>query len=61
MLPSSVPFLREAPGHAFLQLDAYRDNHSIPRVQGATEVEKIPRKEGEIQERNGSCIIDGTS
>lgn len=61
MLPSGVPLLCAAPGHTFQQLDVYGENCSRPRVKGASGGEKIPRTEDEIQERNGSCLVDDNS
>lgn len=60
MHPSGVP-LHSAPGHAFLQLDVYRENHSSPKVQTTSGGEKMSRKEDEAQERNGSWLVDGNS
>jgi len=61
MLPSGVPLLHTAAGHVFLQLDVYGENCCSPKVQGASEGEKMPKKEGEVQERNRSLLGDGNS
>ena len=61
MLPSGVVLLHTAPGHAFLQLDVYGENCSSLRVEGASEGEKMPRKEDQVQERNRSWLVDSNS
>lgn len=61
MLPSGVPLLHTALGHAYLQLDVYEENGSSTRVRGASEGEKMPKKEDEVQERNRSWLVDGNS
>lgn len=44
-----------------LQLDVYGENCSSPKVQIASEDDKMARKKDDVQERNRSCLVNGNS